>query len=194
MTIGEKIKTYRKYRGITQAELAEISGVHPVTIRKYETDKMEPQPQQIEKVANALNISYSALADTNTISRMETVGDLMGLILILCKSNILKFVGEKDMFGNFIHKKTCLQINDIIANHFVFNYNNDELDISDIILKVDSEDEFENLVTWANLYLTQQKEMNSQNLNSQILKDRQQMIETLEIKLQISTDKLNTLI
>ena len=36
MTIGEKIKYFRKRIGITQAKLAELSGIHPVSIRKYE--------------------------------------------------------------------------------------------------------------------------------------------------------------
>ena len=43
MTIGKKIKYLREHRGMTQAELAEATGIHPVSIRKYETDKMTPQ-------------------------------------------------------------------------------------------------------------------------------------------------------
>ena len=39
MTIGEKIKYFRSRIGITQAKLAELSGIHPVSIRKYETNK-----------------------------------------------------------------------------------------------------------------------------------------------------------
>ena len=40
MTIGEKIKYCRKQIGITQDKLAELTGIHPVSIRKYETNKM----------------------------------------------------------------------------------------------------------------------------------------------------------
>ena len=43
MTIGEKIKYFRTRIGITQAKLAELSGIHPVSIRKYETNEMVPQ-------------------------------------------------------------------------------------------------------------------------------------------------------
>ncbi len=49
MTIGEKIKYCRKQIGITQDKLAELTGIHPVSIRKYETNKMQPQPPQLEK-------------------------------------------------------------------------------------------------------------------------------------------------
>ena len=53
MTIGEKIKYCRKQIGITQDKLAELTGIHPVSIRKYETNKMQPQPPQLEKIAVA---------------------------------------------------------------------------------------------------------------------------------------------
>ena len=56
MTIGEKIKHYRKLSGMTQSELAERSGIHPVTIRKYETNKLIPKTEQIIKIANALGV------------------------------------------------------------------------------------------------------------------------------------------
>ena len=55
MTIGEKIKAYRKSQNMTAAELAEKSGIHPVSIRKYETGAMIPKPEQIKKIADALN-------------------------------------------------------------------------------------------------------------------------------------------
>ena len=42
MTIGEKIKYFRKRIGITQAKLAELSWIYPVSIRKYEINKMVP--------------------------------------------------------------------------------------------------------------------------------------------------------
>lgn len=49
MTIGEKIRYCREQIGITQGKLAELTGIHPVSIRKYETNKMQPQPPQLEK-------------------------------------------------------------------------------------------------------------------------------------------------
>ena len=54
MTIGEKIKYFRTRIGITQAKLAELSGIHPVSIRKYETNKMVPQAPQIDRIAETL--------------------------------------------------------------------------------------------------------------------------------------------
>ena len=42
MTIGERIKYCRKRIHMTQNDLAEATGIHPVTIRKYETNKIVP--------------------------------------------------------------------------------------------------------------------------------------------------------
>ena len=39
LTVGDKIKYFRKQRGMTQAQLAELTGIHPVSIRKYEINK-----------------------------------------------------------------------------------------------------------------------------------------------------------
>ena len=60
MTIGEKIKYFRKRIGITQAKLAELSGIHPVSIRKYEINKMVPQAAQIDRLAEALGVKEAA--------------------------------------------------------------------------------------------------------------------------------------
>ena len=96
MTIGEKIKYCRKQIGITQDKLAELTGIHPVSIRKYETNKMQPQPPQLEKIAAALDVSYNALNGIdNAGMRLETVGDLMGVLMVLCNSNILQITGER---------------------------------------------------------------------------------------------------
>ena len=85
MTIGEKIKYCRKQIGI-----------HPVSIRKYETNKMQPQPPQLEKIAAALGVSYNALNGSDTAGlRLETVGDLMGVLMVLCNSGILQISGER---------------------------------------------------------------------------------------------------
>ena len=55
--VGDKIKEYRKKRGITQAKLAELTGIHPVSIRKYEAGMMEPRFPQLQRIADALEIN-----------------------------------------------------------------------------------------------------------------------------------------
>ena len=96
LTIGDKIKYFRKQRGMTQAQLAELTGIHPVSIRKYETNKMQPQSQQLERIAEALRVNSGALSDSySDIIHMETKGDLMGLLMLWHKSGILSIEGER---------------------------------------------------------------------------------------------------
>ena len=96
MTIGEKIKYFRSRIGITQAKLAELSGIHPVSIRKYETNKMTPQTEQIDKIAEALGVSSFAITGFENNIRLETIGDFMGLMIMLIKANIVLIDGERE--------------------------------------------------------------------------------------------------
>ena len=50
MTLGERIRFCRKSSGLTQDQLAEITGIHTVSINKYEKDKMVPKPDPLEAI------------------------------------------------------------------------------------------------------------------------------------------------
>ena len=77
MTVGEKIKTYRKMRGISQKMLGELAGgINEVTIRKYEAGDRNPKPDQLLKIADALGISINIFMDFD----IETVSDVLSLI------------------------------------------------------------------------------------------------------------------
>lgn len=65
MTTGEKIKCYRKHKNLTQEKLAEIANLHPVSIRKYETNKMKPKIEQLFRIAIALDIPPCTLCFCN---------------------------------------------------------------------------------------------------------------------------------
>lgn len=62
MTIGDRIRYFRKKRGYSQLELAELSQMHHVTIRKYEANMRTPQYAQIVKLAKALGVSISSIS------------------------------------------------------------------------------------------------------------------------------------
>lgn len=57
LTIGERIKALRKAKGITQTELAEMTGIATITIRQYEANRYRPKPNQALKLAKALETS-----------------------------------------------------------------------------------------------------------------------------------------
>lgn len=153
MTVGERIKYCRERLGITQNELANLSGLHPVSIRKYETNKMQPQPLQLEKIAAALSVSYNALNGiSNDGMRLETVGDLMGVIMALCNSGILRFCGERDKDGLIISDTASIQFASVLASYFDIEYLAEEkqqrLSLTDAILKVKSLGYLEKLLQW----------------------------------------------
>ena len=79
MTTGEKIRHYRKLRGLYQGELGERIGVSEGAIRHYETDFRTPKQPQVEAIAEALDISPLALKDFG----VENARDLLGLLLQL---------------------------------------------------------------------------------------------------------------
>ena len=63
--IGKKIRAFREFRGYSQIQLAELSGINVGTIRKYELG-----------IRTALGLNVSVFLDFN----IETVGDVLSLL------------------------------------------------------------------------------------------------------------------
>lgn len=61
MSIGQNIKKYRKEKGYTQRELADLIGVSVQAISKWETDTGAPDISQVVPLASALDVSTDAL-------------------------------------------------------------------------------------------------------------------------------------
>lgn len=57
LTIGERIRQARNEKGLTQKQLGSISGTSEITIRQYELGKRQPRIEQLQRIADALNIS-----------------------------------------------------------------------------------------------------------------------------------------
>ena len=139
---------------LRREELAELTGIHPVSIRKYETNKMQPQPPQLEKIAAALDVSYNALNGIdNAGMRLETVGDLMGVLMVLCNSNILQITGERGE-DNLLKFET---VNCPIQPYIGFipgieadntHGNQKTLSLKDVLLNIRSHRTFNDLLIW----------------------------------------------
>lgn len=59
--LGEKIKLYRENKNMTQFEIAELLGVKPATISKYESGTLEPNIESLKKLAKLFDISIDKL-------------------------------------------------------------------------------------------------------------------------------------
>ena len=59
--LGEKIKKFREEKKMTQIEIAEILGLKPATISKYETGILEPNIESLKKLAELFDVSIDEL-------------------------------------------------------------------------------------------------------------------------------------
>ncbi len=59
--LGKNIQKYRKLNKITQEKLAELVGIEINSISSIETGKYFPSPDNLVRIANALNIDISTL-------------------------------------------------------------------------------------------------------------------------------------
>ena len=62
MTIGERIQMVRKAAGLSQKELGERLKVSGSMIGQYENNLRKPKRETLEKIAEALNVSWEELA------------------------------------------------------------------------------------------------------------------------------------
>lgn len=60
-TIGNKIKTLRKNKKMTQPDLADKIGVSYTTVSQYETGSRKPSFKALNRIAEALDVSPSYL-------------------------------------------------------------------------------------------------------------------------------------
>ena len=90
--IGKKIRACREFRGFSQIQLAELSGINVGTIRKYELGIRNPKPVQLEKIAAALGLNVSIFLDFN----IETVGDVLSLLFAIDDSVNLSLSETED--------------------------------------------------------------------------------------------------
>ncbi|MCR5624020.1 MAG: helix-turn-helix domain-containing protein [Lachnospiraceae bacterium] len=117
-SIALKIKYFRKLRNMTQLELSEASGINFGLIRKYETGSRNPKFDQLKNIANALNVSVAEFLDFD----IETIGDLMSILLRLDNNDIIKFNGKKDKNGNYKPSSINISFDDDNINNTLAEY------------------------------------------------------------------------
>ena len=80
MTVGQKIRKYRLMRKMTLSELGEKVGFSKVTakvrISQYESGKMIPKADILQKIADGLDVHISALADIDINTEEDIIRTL----------------------------------------------------------------------------------------------------------------------
>ena len=105
MNTGKKIKLIRTFRGLTQKELGDLAGIHEVAIRKYELGKNLPKPEQLRKIADALNVNVNTLAKFD----IQTDGDILPLLFAIDEAFPATIKDVDGTPGIFFENKSLVQ-------------------------------------------------------------------------------------
>ena len=113
LTFGRKIKYLREQRGLTQDELAEETGIHPVTIRKYETDKTLPKTAQLERISKVLEVKLEDwVNDIDYKYPVQTHFNLLDILFKLYLYNFIEIQGERNSDGRIISENSKITFKD----------------------------------------------------------------------------------
>lgn len=153
MTIGEKIKYVRKLYHMSSAELAERTGIHPVSIRKYESNKMVPQSAQIQRLAAAFHLSptiFSGLTDMRF--DFQYSGDCLGMLIMLNTSGALMVNGERNE-KNILKKETIkFTVSPLLQKFFQFSEKDKALSFEDVNVLINDNDTLDRFIFWEFMY------------------------------------------
>lgn len=92
--LGEKIKSYRESKKMTQKDIAEILEVEPGTISKYESGIIEPNIESIKRLAETFGITIDEL-----LKDEDEKFDISKIDILEC----LKEQKEMGLKGNLYH-------------------------------------------------------------------------------------------
>ncbi len=192
MTIGEKIKYFRARVGITQGRLAELSDIHPVSIRKYETNKMVPAQPQIDRLAKALGVSSFALTGTESNISQKTVGDFMGLFFFLYKAKLLVLEGDRGEDGALVAETVRCKPSPFLCQFFTAALGSTEGQASEVLYRLNSPSMLRDIIRWEKVsrgyerMIEEYGESEDENIR-QVLEEMGQDIERIEMEFQRSS-------
>ena len=92
--LGNKIKSYRENKKMTQNEVASILNVSPATMSKYESNALEPSIESLKKLAEIFEISVDELIKTE-----ENTFDISKINIL----GILREQKDMNLKGNLYH-------------------------------------------------------------------------------------------
>ncbi|MDO4491946.1 MAG: helix-turn-helix transcriptional regulator [Lachnospiraceae bacterium] len=128
MTLGAKIKYIREKRNMTQDQLAAKSDIHPVTIRRYETDVRIPKREQLLRICSALNIQMNDLTAPDFLqplpeSEESVQSNVLSTLFTMYKYRLLKII-------TFDTEPTRFIINPAVEKYFSITtkFSNPEID------------------------------------------------------------------
>lgn len=95
MTLGEKIASLRKARGITQEQLAEKCSVSPQAVSKWENDITSPDISLLPRLSELLGVSCDELLGVQRAEVVAVNRDTVDLTKMMLKVRIKSKDGDK---------------------------------------------------------------------------------------------------
>lgn len=92
--LGNKIKSYRENKKMTQNEVASILNLSPATMSKYESNALEPSIESLKKLAEIFEISVDELIKTE-----ENTFDISKINIL----DVLREQKDMNLKGNLYH-------------------------------------------------------------------------------------------
>jgi transcriptional regulator with XRE-family HTH domain len=81
LTVGDIIRSLRKSKNLNQDQLAELANLNRVTVAKYESGKVEPGAQALNRLADALGVTVDEILGRNKdTAPEETDVDLLSCL------------------------------------------------------------------------------------------------------------------
>lgn len=115
---GQRIKKLREMRGYTQKALAQKAGIHEMTIQFYEYGTRNPKPEQLQKLAEALEVDIAFLRP----ACIDTPMALYALLFDLVEEYgdiVFENKGGTVLFGidHFTHSRDNFKLVDAMNAH-----------------------------------------------------------------------------
>lgn len=115
--IGQRIKTMRLSRGMTQADLAKAIGQSQASITMYETGKREPDFETLESLADVFNVPLISFVDGDgTVSVSHSDGKPQNDDLRLLVQDLSKLTPEQQKQARSLFRAAFMFTNPELFN------------------------------------------------------------------------------
>lgn len=155
MNIAERIKRLRELFGITANDLAKITGIHPVSIRKYETNKMVPGIDVIDKMCEALKLPrmiFEGFPKQHT--NYQLTGDFYQQLFLLLDNQTLLANKNGDTSLTTTANDEFFSVNPEIAKYIKIKHGNKEIPLNELTIEINTDKpNVLKTYTWLLMYL-----------------------------------------
>lgn len=116
--ISDLIKKYRKLKGMTQEQLCQAAGIGISTLKKYENNDRNPKPEQLQKIADALQVSVNVFMPLE----VRDMSDILSTLIQLDQEIELKWDFKRDAKRHIIPETISISFKDNEINKKLAEY------------------------------------------------------------------------